>query len=481
MNLFVHNTLTRKKEKFEPLIPGQVSIYVCGPTVYNFLHIGNFRGPVFFNFVRNWLEFEGLKVKFALNFTDVDDKIIAKALSEGKDSSEVSEFYISEYKKDTASLGLRPNEINPKVTEHMDGIRHLVADLIENKKAYVVDGEVLFSIKAFDGYGKLSGRNPDELMSGARVEIDKKKQSPLDFSLWKPAKTGEPSWPSPWSAGRPGWHIECSAMIKDIFGDQIDIHGGGTDLMFPHHENEIAQSEGASGKHFAKYWMHWSMMNLSGAKMSKSVGNIVSLRDFLSQNHPEIYKYMILSAHYRTVSDFGDAVLEKTIRELARMYSALSVAETYAVTGAGVAPDVAFSEPAWKKIYAAINDDFNTPEVFAALFELVRAFNAQVKKGQKPQPGTVAKSLAFRDLFAKVGKLMSLFEETPEKFLRFLDDMLLVKLNLERAAVDVLVQERWQSRVAKDFKRADELRDQLLKMGISVMDTQEGSAWEVTK
>ena len=485
MNLVVYNTLTRTKEKFEPLKPGQVHIYVCGPTVYNLLHIGNFRGPVFFNFVRNWLEFEGLKVKFALNFTDVDDKIIAKAVSENKDSAEVSEHYISEYKKDTQSLGLRDHDLNPKVTEHMEDIRSLVTELIEKKKAYVVDGEVLYSIKSFAGYGKLSGRNPDELLSGARVEIDKKKQNPLDFSLWKPAKSGEPSWPSPWSAGRPGWHIECSAMIKNIFGDQIDIHGGGTDLMFPHHENEIAQSEGASGKHFAKYWMHWSMLNLSGAKMSKSVGNILSLREFLANNHPEIYKYMILSVHYRTVSDFGEAVVEKTVRELARMYSALSVAESYATGSAGlvsgVAPDVAFVEPAWKKIYSAINDDFNTPEAFAALFELVRTFNAQVKKGQKSQPTLVAKSLAFRDLFKKVGGLMSLFEQEPEAFLRFLDDMLLAKLKLERSAVDIIVNERWQARSAKDFNRADELRDQLLKMGISVMDTQEGSAWEVTK
>ncbi len=482
MNLVVYNSQSRKKEKFEPLTPGEVKIYVCGPTVYNLLHVGNFRGPVFFNFLRHWLEFEGYKVKYALNFTDVDDRIIEKAKAEGVDSLEVSERYIAEYKKDFQSLGLRSHDVNPKVTEHMKDICEMVQELIDNKTAYAIEGEVLYSIKAFPDYGKLSGRNPEELMAGARVEIDQKKKSPLDFALWKPAKPGEPSWPSPWGAGRPGWHIECSAMVKNIFGDQIDIHGGGTDLIFPHHENEIAQSEGASGKNFVKYWMHWHMLNLSGLKMSKSIGNIVSLREFVSSYHPEIYKYMILSVHYRSISDFGEPVIEKTVRELARMYSALGVAESVLKGSTeSVVADVKFTEPTWKQIYKAINDDFNTPEAFAALFDLIRSFNSQIKKGMKASPAILGKCQAFLDLFSKVGRMMALFQENPDQFLKFLDDMLLAKMKLERSQIDQLVKDRWQARLSKDFKRSDELREQLLKMGISVMDTQEGSSWEVTK
>ncbi|MBV2168017.1 MAG: cysteine--tRNA ligase, partial [Bdellovibrio sp.] len=261
MSQKIYNSQSKQLEEFIPLTPGQVKMYVCGPTVYNFLHVGNFRGVVFFNLVRNWLENQGYKVTYALNFTDVDDKIINRAADMGVSPHDLSEMYITEYKKDFASLGLRPHDHNPKVTEHMDEIRSMVQTLIENKKAYETQGDVMYSIESFQGYGKLSGRNTDELQAGARVDVDEKKRSPLDFALWKAAKPGEVSWPSPWGAGRPGWHIECSAMIKKIFGEQIDIHGGGMDLIFPHHENEIAQSEGCTGKHFVKYWMHNNMLN----------------------------------------------------------------------------------------------------------------------------------------------------------------------------------------------------------------------------
>jgi cysteinyl-tRNA synthetase len=283
--LKIYNTLTKQKEAFKPLNPPAVNIYVCGPTVYDFLHIGNFRGPVFFNLVRNYLELIGYKVKFALNFTDVDDKIIKKANELKIGSSEVSEKYIAEYKKDFQLLGLRAHDYNPKVTDSMDAIQSMVNKLIENNTAYVQDGDVLYSIEKFKEYGKLSGRNTEELIAGARVEIDEKKKNPLDFALWKAAKPGEPSWASPWGQGRPGWHIECSAMIEKIFGEQIDIHGGGSDLIFPHHENEIAQTEGCTHKPFVKYWIHWQMLNFSGQKMSKSLGNIISLRDFFEKFH----------------------------------------------------------------------------------------------------------------------------------------------------------------------------------------------------
>lgn len=329
MSLKIYSTLSRQAEEFKPLTPGEVKIYVCGPTVYNFLHVGNFRGVVFFNLVRNWLEESGYKVQYALNFTDVDDKIIAKANEIGKTANEVSELYIAEYKKDFAALGLRPHDFNPKVTEHMEGIRAVIGKLIENKVAYEVAGDVNYSVSAFEGYGKLSGRKIEDQQAGSRISVDTKKQSAEDFALWKSAKPGEVSWPSPWGPGRPGWHIECSAMIKDIFGDQIDIHGGGMDLIFPHHENEIAQSEGCTHKQFVQYWMHWNMINFGAQKMSKSLGNIVSLREFLEVNPAEVYKWMMLSVHYRSVSDFSDDSIARAVTGLARIYSALAVAETY--------------------------------------------------------------------------------------------------------------------------------------------------------
>lgn len=487
MSLVVYNSQSRIKEVFRPLQPGKVKMYVCGPTVYDYLHVGNFRGPVFYNFLRNWLEHLGYEVKFALNFTDVDDKIINRANKENKKSEEVSEFFIQEYKADFSSLGLRPHSLNPKVTDYMESIRSLVAELISVNKAYVVAGEVLYSIRSFGNYGCLSGRNPDELIAGARVEIDSNKKDPLDFALWKPAKPGEPSWSSPWGEGRPGWHIECSAMIKSIFGEQIDIHGGGTDLIFPHHENELAQSEGVTGKPFVRYWMHVNMLNFSGAKMSKSLGNLVSLRDFLRDSHPEIYKYMILSVHYRSVSDFGEQAVEKAVRELARFYSALSVAQTLILQNSttGIAetgePIEASGNEVWNRIEIALNDDLNTAAAFAHLFDYVRSFNSQFKRGMKLTPANLDKCRSFFSIFRKLGKLLALFQQEPQQFLKFLDDMLLGKMHLARADIDALVVARWQARKANDFARADSLRAELLAKGISVMDTQEGSTWEVTK
>jgi len=485
--LRIHNTETRKLENFEPLEKGKVKIYVCGPTVYNFLHVGNFRGVVFFNLVRNWLENQGYQVSYALNFTDVDDKIIDSAKTQGVKPEELAEKYIVEYKKDFAALGLRPHDHNPKVTESMDEIRAIVGKLIENKKAYVADGDVLYSIESFSSYGKLSGRNVEDLQAGARVEIDQKKQSPLDFALWKGAKPGEPSWPSPWGPGRPGWHIECSAMVEKIFGEQIDIHGGGTDLIFPHHENEIAQSEVCTGKHFVKYWMHWNMLNFGNQKMSKSLGNFVTMREFLERYNSEIYKWMILSVHYRSPSDFSDESVDRAVSNLARIYSAMAVAESVLAsvsTGQKAAPDAGFekiTQDAWAKVTESLNDDFGTPNAVAALFEVVRQFNNQVKRGIKPNPAVLGKAQSFIDFTHKLGKLLAMFQEPADGFLLKLDNMLLEKMKVQRADVDALVAERSQARVNKDFAKGDELRKKLTEMGISVSDTPEGSFWEVTK
>lgn len=481
--LKIHNTLSKKVEEFKPLKAGEVTMYVCGPTVYNFLHVGNFRGVVFFNMLRNWMEHLGYKVTYALNFTDVDDKIIARANEVGMAPGDLAEKYIQEYKIDFKNLGLRAHDMNPKVTESMDEIISMVSSLVNQNKAYETRGDVMYSIESFKDYGKLSGRHTEELQAGARVDVDDKKRSPFDFALWKAAKPGEVSWPSPWGPGRPGWHIECSAMIKKIFGEQIDIHGGGMDLMFPHHENEIAQSEGCTGKDFVKYWVHWNMINFGTQKMSKSLGNIVTMREFLEQYNAEIYKWMILSVHYRTVSDFSDAAVDRAVSGLARVYSTLAAAQSYLTPEVSVA-DPAFAkitEEAWKKIETAMNDDFGTPEAFAAMFEVIRQFNNQVRRGLKPNPALQAKSFAFVEFMKKFGAVLSLFQEPPQEFLIKLDDMLLKKLNLERSAVDALVAERTKAREAKDFAKSDEYRDKLINMGISVSDSASGTHWEVTK
>lgn len=490
MSLKVYNTQSRNKEDFKPHTEGIVKMYCCGPTVYGLLHVGNFRGAIFYNLVRLWLEELGYKVTFVYNYTDVDDKIIDKAKAEGKEAQAVAEFYIKEFEADIKRLGLKKHEHNPRVTEHMPGIIEMISKLIENKKAYNANGEVLYSIRSFDGYGKLSGRNPDDLRAGERVEIDTKKQDPLDFALWKPAKPGEPSWPSVWGAGRPGWHIECSAMAKSILGDQIDIHGGGMDLVFPHHENEIAQSEGCSGKPYVKYWLHNNMLNFSGAKMSKSAGNIKSAREFMDENNAEIYKYMLLSVHYRSICEFGEQGIDFTIKNLARIYSALSVAESIlqenSKSAAPMKPEIdpkfdQMINTSWQGIATALNDDFNTPEALARIFEVIRVFNSQLKKGMKITPAVVAKAQSFQYLVLRLGKLMSLFQEPPTAFLTTLDDMLLTKMNIQRSDVDAVIKDRVQARIDKDFKKSDELRDKLTAMGISVNDTPQGATWEVTK
>lgn len=484
--LFIYNTLSRQKEKFIPHDPDHVKMYSCGPTVYDFLHIGNFRGVIFYNLVRNWIEELGYKVTFVYNYTDIDDKIIQRAIKEGVDSKEIAEKYIEEFEKDFNSLKLRKHDHNPRVTEHLDSIQKLIGTLIEKEKAYSADGDVLYSIKSFDGYGKLSNRNPEDLKAGVRIELGSQKRDPLDFALWKTAKPGEPSWPSPWGAGRPGWHIECSAMVQSILGDKIDIHGGGMDLIFPHHENEIAQSEGCTGHQFVKYWMHNNMINFSGAKMSKSLGNIRTGRSFLTEYNGEILKYMMLSVHYRSVTDFGPAAIDFAIQGLARIYSALATAQALIKSeiAGGVVADPAFSEltrQAWQQLSDSLNDDFNTPEVFARIFEVVRVFNSQVKRGVKPQPVLVAKALAFDQFIKKFGSLASLFMEPAEEFLRTLDRMLMKQKSIDEAEVEKLVAARWEARQQKDFAKSDELRAQLVQMGISVMDTAQGSIWEVTK
>jgi len=489
LGLQIFNTQSQKKEEFVPLTPGKVRMYVCGPTVYDYLHIGNFRGAIFFNLVRNWLESHGYQVTFVYNYTDVDDKIIKRANADGVDSSVIVEKYIAEFEKDFAALKLRRHDYNPRVTDHMNEIITMVEELVQRDMAYNAQGEVLYSVRKFAGYGKLSNKNVDDLQAGSRVEIDKKKRDPLDFALWKPAKPGEPKWSSPWGEGRPGWHIECSAMARKLLGDSIDIHGGGMDLIFPHHENEIAQSEGASGRPFVKYWMHNNMLTFGDKKMSKSLGNILTGRAFLTRYNAEILKFMMLQAHYRSLIDFSEAQIANAIAGLARIYSALALAQSVieAADGLNLEPKKAAAsltaaiEKAEKEYKSALDDDFNTPEALAAIYTLVRTLNGLLKHGQKPTAEAVATAREFVAAVAGFGGLMSLFQEPAHEYLGLLDDMLLEHKQLKREEIDQLVLERTQARVNKDFARADEVRKKLTEMGIALHDTPAGTHWEVQK
>ncbi len=484
--LKIYNTLTKKTEEFKPITPGQVKMYVCGPTVYSFLHVGNFRGPVFFNFVRNWLEYLGYKVDYALNFTDVDDKIINRAIEEGRTASEVSEQYIKEYKKDFADLGLRTHDHNPKVSEYMPQIIEFIQKLVDNGSAYAADGDVNFAVDKFKSYGALSGRKLEDMQVGVRIEANDKKHHPLDFALWKSRKPNEDlkggSWASPWGEGRPGWHIECSAMVHGLYGDQIDIHGGGLDLVFPHHENEIAQSEGCTGKHYVNYWMHWNLLNFSGSKMSKSLGNIVNMRTFLEEHHPEIYKWMMLSVHYRSVGEFSDVTIEQAVSGLARVYSSLALADSFISDEAHADPKYQVElDASWEKIMEHINDDFGTPQAFAVMFEQIRKFNGQFKRGMKTNPTLAGRAKQFKEFIMQFGKMLALFQMPAEKFLRSLDQKLLAKAGIDEHEVESLVLARSLARQTKDYAKSDEIRGKLTAMNINVSDTPEGSFWEVSK
>jgi len=496
MAITIYNSITKAREKFEPLAPPKVKMYCCGPTVYDLLHVGNFRGVIVYNFVRHWLEARGYQVTLVYNYTDVDDKIINRANADARPANEIAAQYIKEFEADFARLKLRPHEANPKVTETMPEITALAGELIDKGNAYVTEGtslgkDVNFSVRSFESYGKLSHRNVDDMLSGTRVEKDERKKDPLDFALWKAAKPGEPSWPSPWGEGRPGWHIECSAMVRKHLGDQIDIHGGGMDLIFPHHENEIAQSEAASGKPYVKYWMHNNMINFGGAKMSKSLGNIRTARGFMDEYNPEILKFMMLTVHYRSTLDLGPEAIDQAISGLARIYSALALAETLVQDGmaAGFKTETTavpgdfqkVLDEAWQKASHSFDDDFNSAEGIARLFEVVRVFNSKVRRGMKVNAQAVGMAAGFLKFASQYGRLMSVFAEAPSQFLMDLDNRLLERMKLDRAEIERIVQERAEARNQKDFAKSDELRQILTDKGISVSDLSTGSFWEVSK
>lgn len=458
----IYNTLTRKKEEFVPIKEGEVSIYVCGPTVYNYFHIGNARPFVVFDTLRKYMEYRGYMVKFVQNFTDVDDKIINRAREEGITAPEVSEKYIEEYYKDAAALNVRKADVHPKVSEHIPEIIEFVQTLIEKGFAYEADGDVYFATRKFDEYGKLSRQNIDDLEAGARIAIGEVKKDPLDFALWKARKTeDEIAWESPWGMGRPGWHIECSAMSKKHLGDTIDIHAGGQDLQFPHHENEIAQSECCNGVPFAHYWMHNEYININGIKMSKSLGNFKTVRDLLSVYDGEVLRFLILSGHYRNPIDFGEEIIEQSKNGLARLANCKQNLEFLAKEGSDAAMSDAEKEALagydkYRQAFIeAMDDDLNTADGISAIFELVTAINTAVKDGASREfaKASLDTLMEFADV---VGLLQSGDEEgiDPE--------------------IQALVDERQEARKARNFARADEIRDILRAKGITLKDTPQG-------
>ncbi len=464
----LYNTLSKRKEEFVPLEEGKVRMYVCGPTVYNFIHIGNARPMIVFDTVRRYLEYKGFDVNYVSNFTDVDDKIIKKAIEEGVTADEISKRYIAECKKDMEGMNVRPATTHPLATEEIGGMIEMIRTLIEKGCAYEKNGTVYFRTRKFKEYGKLSHKNLDDLRSGERsllVTGEDEKEDPLDFVLWKPKKEGEPSWQSPWSDGRPGWHIECSEMSKKYLGEQIDIHAGGEDLVFPHHENEIAQSEAANGKEFAKYWMHNAFLNIDNRKMSKSLGNFRTVREISEQYDLQVLRFFMLSAHYRSPLNFSADLMEASKSGLTRIVNAadnLKFLMGNAKTEGMTAEEAEAYEKTQEYVRAfesAMEDDFNTADAAAAVFDLVKYSNTTADAGSSKE--FLQKLL---DRLVSLTDVLGLIVDRKEEMLD--------------GEIEKLIEERQAARKAKDFARADAIRDELLEKGIILKDTREGVQWK---
>ncbi|MBR2605676.1 MAG: cysteine--tRNA ligase [Clostridia bacterium] len=458
--MYIYNTMTRKKELFVPLQEGKVSMYACGPTVYNFFHIGNARPFIVFDTLRRYLEYRGYQVTFVQNFTDIDDKMIRRANEEGITVKELGDRFIKEYYADADALGVKRATVNPRATEHIQDIIDLVQTLVEKGHAYPTpNGDVYFSVRSWPGYGKLSGQNIDDLENGARVDPTEEKQDPLDFALWKGQKPGEPAWPSPWGMGRPGWHIECSAMSMSILGQSFDIHGGGQDLIFPHHENEIAQSEAATGKPFAHYWMHNGFINVDNQKMSKSLGNFFTVRDIAKEYDLDVVRLFMLSVQYRNPINFSRDLIQQAAVALQRLRTALD-----RLKEAPVAEEPAEDEQAFldslegyrARFNEAMDDDLNTADALGVLFDLARAANTFVSV-PRTKSAVEAVTKTYTELMDVLGLMP---RKTGEEF---------------PAEVLALLDERQEARKAKNYARADEIRDQLKSLGYAIEDSRQGA------
>ncbi|NLP16716.1 MAG: cysteine--tRNA ligase [Clostridiales bacterium] len=462
----IYNTLTQKKEEFIPFEKNKVRMYVCGPTVYNYIHIGNARPAVFFDTVRRYFEYRGYEVNHVVNFTDVDDKIINRAIQEGASPKEISERYIKEFKEDMKALNVMPASHHPKATEEIDSMIEMIRVLIDKGHAYVKNNTVYFKTRSFKEYGKLSKKNIDDLEAGARIAVSEEKDDPMDFVLWKPKKEGEPYWPSPWGDGRPGWHIECSVMSSKYLGEQIDIHGGGEDLIFPHHENEIAQSEAATGVEFARYWMHNAYINVDNKKMSKSEGNFFTVRDICKEYHGQVIRFFILNAHYRSPLNFSKDLVVAAKNSLERIITSVRQLDYLLKNGGLREEGLSDSENSIlhdadtleDKFNAAMEDDFNTADAIAAIFELVKLANINCKAENSR---TFIE--AIRNKIVTLCEVLGIQTESREE---------IIPEEIER-----LIEERQAARKNRDFAKADQIRDMLLEKGIVLEDTREGVRW----
>ncbi|MFD2627747.1 cysteine--tRNA ligase [Oceanobacillus kapialis] len=463
MPIKIYNTLTRQKEEFKPLEEGKVSMYVCGPTVYNYIHIGNARPAIVFDTVRRFFEYKGFHVDYVLNFTDVDDKIIKTAKELGEEVPSIANRFIDAYLEDVGALGVKKATHNPRVMDTMEDIISFIQVLIDKGYAYTVDGDVYFKPRAFEGYGKLSHQSVDELRSGARIQVGEKKEDPLDFALWKNAKDGEIAWETPWGSGRPGWHIECSAMAKKYLGDTIDIHAGGQDLAFPHHENEIAQSEAMTGKSFARYWMHNGYINIDNEKMSKSLGNFVLTRDLINHHDPQVLRFFMLSVHYRNPINFTEQLLESAKSSLDRIKTSYFNLEHRKASSMNLEKNLEWLRKVEEhkgNFEAEMEDDFNTANAISVLFDLAKDANVYLESKQTSTD------------------VIEAFQGAIASMLKVLGIELKEEASLLDEDIESLIQERNEARKNRDFARADEIRDSLKEQGIILEDTPQGVRWK---
>ncbi len=483
-SLKIYNTLTGRKETFVPLAAGSVNMYVCGVTVYDVCHIGHARSAVVFDAIRRYFHYRGYNIRFAKNFTDIDDKIINKAAHDGIPWDQVAEKYINKYYEDMHRLGVQDADLEPRATGHIREIIDIVKGLVEKGHAYVIEGDVYFSVPSFPGYGKLSGRRLEEMLAGARVEVDERKKNPMDFALWKSSKEGEPAWESPWGPGRPGWHIECSAMVLKHLGETIDIHAGGADLIFPHHENEIAQSEAYTGKPFVRYWMHNGFITVNREKMSKSLGNFFTVEEILQRFDPESVRLFLLQTHYRSPIEFSNEPLEEAEHTLERFYQSLERLEDFLILPAGklesVPPGFEDEEGILvsfkKRFMQAMDDDFNTALAIGHIFELIKEINRFLDAKPSGARAGEMMSRAKQEL-AEAANVLNVFNRTPAQWQRAL--LQIKKIELDETSIERLIEERRQARAQKDWKRADEIRAELDAKGITLEDKTGSTAWRV--
>ncbi len=496
MPIRIHNTMTGKKEDFVPLHENKAGMYVCGVTVYDLCHIGHARSAIVFDTIYRYFRYRGYAVTFVRNFTDIDDKIINRANQEGVDYRTIAERYIGEFNVDMGALGLERPSVEPRATEHIPEMIRLISILIQKGFAYQSNGDVLFSVEKFKGYGKLSKRNIEEMQAGARVEIDEKKENPLDFALWKASKPGEPFWESPWGKGRPGWHIECSVMSQKYLGETFDIHGGGRDLIFPHHENEIAQSEAATGKPFARYWIHNGFVNINKEKMSKSLGNILTIKEILKDWHPEVLRLFFLAHHYRSPVDYSEDSFLEARSGLDRFYMTLQSAKdavgripspsTGEGEGGGVSGRTHIPDECRKAIESfqtrfeeAMDDDFNTAQALGYFYDLQTHLNSLLTLSKGKPTGEISSLLKIGlDHFSKIGWVFGLFREDSGDYLARQREEGLRKLSLTEEEILRFIEERNLARKERNWKRADEIRNDLLSRGIVLEDTPAGTVWK---